>query len=113
MPGNKSSRATRTLAHRTLLVYNALVVFLLAGFMSVTQQKIITSMGARAFLENLPAVPLSPARGAGAAARGACLALGGRAPLSAGYAAARDALAVPRRRDCRVPRLHAFAEPRV
>lgn len=63
MPGNKSSRATRTLAHRTLLVYNALVVFLLAGFMSVTQQKIITSMGARAFLENLPAVPLSPVCG--------------------------------------------------
>ena len=63
MPGNNAPRALRTLAHRTLLVYNALVVFLLAGFMSVTQQKIITSMGARAFLENLPAMPLSPAWG--------------------------------------------------
>ena len=56
-------RAARTLAHRVLLVYNALVVFLLAGFMSVTQQKIIASMNARAFLENLPAMPLSPELG--------------------------------------------------
>ncbi len=56
-------RAARTLAHRILLVYNALVVFLLAGFMSVTQQKIIASMNARAFLEDLPAMPLSPTLG--------------------------------------------------
>ena len=67
MPGNESligtPRAARTLAHRILLVYNALVVFLLAGFMSVTQQKIIASMNARAFLEDLPAMPLSPELG--------------------------------------------------
>jgi len=58
-----SSRAARTLAHRILLAYNAIVVFLLAGFMSVTQQKIIASMSARAFLEDLPSVPLSPMLG--------------------------------------------------
>ena len=63
MPMLKTPRAARTLAHRILLVYNAIVVFLLAGFMSVTQQKIIASMNARAFLEDLPAMPLSPELG--------------------------------------------------
>lgn len=59
----RTTRAARTLAHRILLVYNAFAVFLLAGFLSVTQQKIIASMNARAFLEHLPAMPPSPGEG--------------------------------------------------
>ncbi len=46
--------------HELLYVYNGLVVFLVAGFMIVTQQKVVDSMSARSFLETLPAVPLEP-----------------------------------------------------
>ncbi len=43
--------------HYLLYAYNGLVVFLLAGFMSLTQWKINQSMTARSFLDSLAAVP--------------------------------------------------------
>ena len=49
--------------HYLLGLYNGVVVLLLAGFMSLTQQKIVNGMGARSFLETLPIVPLPPAQG--------------------------------------------------
>ena len=39
--------------------FNAAVVFILAGFMSITQKKINSSMAARQFLDSVAAVPLS------------------------------------------------------
>ena len=44
--------------HRLLSLYNGLVVLLMAGFMSITQEKIIISMSARSFLATIPIVPL-------------------------------------------------------
>ena len=44
--------------HRVLTVYNGLIVVLLAGFMSITQQKINHSMLAHQFLQQVPGVPL-------------------------------------------------------
>ncbi|SFT68519.1 Signal transduction histidine kinase [Selenomonas sp. GACV-9] len=49
--------------YRLLSVYNGMVVFLMAGFMSITQEKIIRSMSARSFLETLPIVPLPAGEG--------------------------------------------------
>ncbi len=49
--------------YRLLSVYNGMVVFLMAGFMSITQEKIIQSMSARSFLETLPIVPLPAGEG--------------------------------------------------
>jgi signal transduction histidine kinase len=49
--------------YRLLSIYNGLVVFLMAGFMSITQEKIIQSMSARSFLETLPIVPLPAGKG--------------------------------------------------
>lgn len=57
------SAAVLTGLHELLYVYNGLVVFLIAGFMGVTQQKIIASMSARSFLDTLPAIPLPPVWG--------------------------------------------------
>ena len=45
--------------HRLLYVYNAFVIFTLAMFMSITQDKINQSMVARSFLENVSALPSS------------------------------------------------------
>ena len=47
--------------HDILTVYNGMAVLLIAGFMSITQAKIIHTMNARAFLAELPAIPLPPA----------------------------------------------------
>lgn len=47
--------------HDIMTIYNGLVVMLLAGFMSITQLKIIHTMNAHTFLNQLPAVPLPPA----------------------------------------------------
>ena len=44
-------------------LYNGLVVLLMAGFMSLTQEKIITTMSAHAFLTTLPIVPLPAFKG--------------------------------------------------
>ena len=44
--------------YRLLVFYNGMVVLLMAGFMSLTQQKIIDTMMARSFLKELPIVPL-------------------------------------------------------
>ena len=44
--------------HELLYVYNGLVVFLLTGFMGLTQHKVVESMSARSFIDNLPAIPL-------------------------------------------------------
>ncbi len=44
--------------YRLLYSFNGIVVLLLAGFMSITQEKISSSLGARAFLDTLPTVPL-------------------------------------------------------
>ncbi len=43
---------------KLLWSYNALIVLLLSGFMCITQTKISRSMGARSFLEQVPALPL-------------------------------------------------------
>lgn len=43
--------------------YNGLVVLLMAGFMSLTQEKIVSSMTAHAFLTTLPIVPLPALKG--------------------------------------------------
>ncbi len=44
--------------HTLLTVYNGLVVVLLAGFMAITQEKIIRSMWADKFLQQVPGLPL-------------------------------------------------------
>lgn len=44
-------------------LYNGLVVLLMAGFMSLTQEKIIDTMSAHAFLTTLPIVPLPALKG--------------------------------------------------
>jgi len=44
-------------------LYNGLVVLLMAGFMSLTQEKIVNSMTAHAFLTTLPIVPLPASKG--------------------------------------------------
>ena len=51
-------RARIASLYRLLSLYNGIVVFLMAGFMSITQEKIIKSMSARSFLETLPIVPM-------------------------------------------------------
>lgn len=43
---------------KLLWIYNAWIVLLLSGFMCITQTKISRSMGARSFLEQVPALPL-------------------------------------------------------
>lgn len=53
--------------YRLLYGFNGAVVLLFAGFMSVTQEKINTSMAARSFLETLPAVPLPASQSFGLA----------------------------------------------
>lgn len=55
------SRLLRT--HGLLVWYNGLVVLLMAGFMSITQEKIISAMAARSFLATIPIVPLPTAKG--------------------------------------------------
>lgn len=62
--------------YRLLSVYNGMVVFLMSGFMSITQEKIIKSMSARSFLETLPIVPM-PAGECFAIAMGSFLLLAG------------------------------------
>lgn len=47
--------------HDLLTIYNGMVIVLIAGFMSITQQKIIQTMNAHAFLAQLPSLPLPPA----------------------------------------------------
>ena len=49
--------------HDVLIIYNGMVVTLTAAFMSLTQDKIIRSFHARAFLEQLSSVPLPPVSG--------------------------------------------------
>ena len=44
-------------------LYNGLVVLLMAGFMSITQEKIVKTMSAHAFLTTLPIVPLPALKG--------------------------------------------------
>lgn len=44
-------------------LYNGLVVLLMAGFMSITQEKIVDTMSAHAFLTTLPIVPLPALKG--------------------------------------------------
>ena len=61
MPADGESRIRGL--YRLLAVYNGLVVFLMAGFMSITQEKIVSSMAARTFLSSLPIVPLPAAQG--------------------------------------------------
>lgn len=47
--------------HDFLTIYNGMAVVLAAGFMSLTQTKIINTLDARAFLAKLPSMPLPPA----------------------------------------------------
>lgn len=65
--------------YRLLVFYNGMVVLLMAGFMSLTQQKIIDTMMARSFLKELPIVPLPAEAGMALAlgAFGVLLVLGG------------------------------------
>ncbi|WP_432718287.1 sensor histidine kinase [Pectinatus frisingensis] len=57
----KATVTEATLAvHYLLYIFNAAVIFFLAGFMSMTQNKIIDSMSARNFLDSAAAVPWSP-----------------------------------------------------
>ena len=49
--------------HDVLIIYNGMVVTMTAAFMSLTQDKIIRSFHARAFLEQLSSVPLPPVSG--------------------------------------------------
>ena len=44
-------------------LYNGLVVLLMAGFMCLTQQKIVSTMSAHEFLSTLPIVPLPAMKG--------------------------------------------------
>ena len=46
--------------HDFLTIYNGMVIVLAAGFMSLTQIKIIHSLNARSFLMQLPSIPLPP-----------------------------------------------------
>ncbi|MDY4473715.1 MAG: hypothetical protein SPE32_00090, partial [Mitsuokella sp.] len=46
--------------HDCLTIYNGMVVTLAAAFMSITQLKVIQTYNARAFLEQLAAIPLPP-----------------------------------------------------
>jgi len=55
-------------------LYNGLVVLLIAGFMSLTQEKIVRTMSAHEFLATLPIVPLP-------AMKGFCLTMGAYALL--------------------------------
>lgn len=54
--------------YQLLVVYNGVVVLLMVGFMSLTQQKIIDTMAARSFLMALPIVPLPAEEGLALAA---------------------------------------------
>lgn len=45
--------------HMLLTAYNGMIVMMLAVFMSVTQNKIIDTMGAAAFLKQVPIMPLT------------------------------------------------------
>lgn len=45
--------------HRLLYIYNGVVIFILMAFMCLTQERIINSMTARAFLESASTVPQS------------------------------------------------------
>lgn len=47
--------------HDILTIYNGMAVVLIAGFMSITQLKIIQTMNAHTFLAQLPSLPLPPA----------------------------------------------------
>ncbi len=49
--------------HALFIIYNGAVVLLLAGFLSITQTKIIETRNARAFLSHLPSPPLPPLEG--------------------------------------------------
>ena len=49
--------------HDCLTIYNGMVVTLAAAFMSITQLKVIQTYNARAFLEQLAAIPLPPLNG--------------------------------------------------
>lgn len=49
--------------HDCLTIYNGMVVTLAAAFMSITQLKVIQTYNARAFLEQLAAIPLPPLTG--------------------------------------------------
>jgi len=49
--------------HGLLGLYNGMVVLLMAGFMSLTQEKIVGTMSAHAFLTTLPIVPLPALKG--------------------------------------------------
>lgn len=49
--------------HALFIIYNGAVVLLLAGFLSITQMKIIETRNARAFLSHLPSLPLPPLEG--------------------------------------------------
>lgn len=50
-------RLTVSVLHDVLYLFNGMVIVLLAGFMYVTQNKIVQSMTARSFLDSLSAVP--------------------------------------------------------
>lgn len=54
--------------YQLLVIYNGVVVLLMVGFMSLTQQKIIDTMAARSFLMALPIVPLPAEEGLALAA---------------------------------------------
>ena len=56
---SKSKLATFGSMHKLLYTYNGFVIFILAVFMCMTQDKIQQSMVARKFLENVSAVPVS------------------------------------------------------
>ena len=45
--------------HKLLYIYNGFVIFILAAFMCITQNKINQSMAARSFLESVSALPAS------------------------------------------------------
>lgn len=62
MKENQSASVLATL-HELLYVYNGLVVFIISGFMWVTQNRVVASMSARSFLDTLPAVPMEPVLG--------------------------------------------------
>ena len=49
------------LMYDILTIYNGMIIVLIAGFMSITQFKIIETLNARTFLAELPGMPLPPA----------------------------------------------------
>lgn len=57
---NKNSFATVE-THKVFYIYNGFVIFILAAFMCLTQDKINQSMSARSFLESVSALPVSSA----------------------------------------------------